>query len=229
MSGDTASDETVFDPAAHGLLSHYSDTARTRIRRAILEDWQASGIKLPTYMKLLARYIVPTKRGATPVPEDWLAKLSHQTMAKMLAGTSTPRYEFWACLHLYLTKKYDLLDIDPEITDENVLGQSLVRFGRVTAPPDAGHYAVKSDTQIALECAKQGQYALATMTRHLNPKADQNAFLTIPTQSKAKGVAIAQSKEPDASIHLVLRDILTREIAFETLKPRQLKALQNAE
>ena len=69
MSGETASDETVFDPAAHGLLSHYSDRARTRIRRTILEDWQASGIKLPTYMKLLARYIVPTKRGATPVPE----------------------------------------------------------------------------------------------------------------------------------------------------------------
>ena len=229
MSGETASDETVFDPAAHGLLSHYSDRARTRIRRTILEDWQASGIKLPTYMKLLARYIVPTKRGATPVPEDWLAKLSHQTMAKMLAGTSTPRYEFWACLHLYLTKKYGPLDIDPEITDEDILGQALVRFGRVTTPPDAGHYAVKLDTLIALECAKQGLYALVTVTRHLNPNADQNAFLTIPTQSKAKGVAIAQGEEPGASIHLILRDILTREISFETLEPRQLKDLQNAE
>ena len=123
-----------FDPARLGLESHYSPAHQQRIRRLILEDWKKAGVKLPTYMKLVARYI-----EGTGVPEAWLGKLIHQTMDKMLKGVSTPRHAFWACLHLYLLRKYG-----PEVakapppSDLDELGRALARFaGEARLPGEA--------------------------------------------------------------------------------------------
>lgn len=114
---------TEFDPTHLGLESHYNEVQQHKIRRLILEDWKKSDAKLPTYMNLLSLYI-----RTEDIPNDWLNKLSHQTMSKMLKSISTPRYEFWACLHLYLNKKYgDLLDIDSH-KDIDDLGAMLYQF-----------------------------------------------------------------------------------------------------
>ena len=116
--------EAHFDAARLGLETHYGPEMRRRIQRLMLEDWQKAGVKLPTYMKLVARSIAPAG-----VPEAWLGKLIHQTMDKMLKGTATPRYEFWACLHLYLIRKYGPeIVADPEPDEIAQLGQALVRF-----------------------------------------------------------------------------------------------------
>ncbi len=106
-----------FDPAEYGIDSHYSTIQQEKIRRLMLEDWKAAGVKLPTYMKLVARYI-----EKTGVPELWLSKLRHQTMDTMLKRIYAPRYEFWACLHLYLTKKYGDVGISKQAnTDMDIL------------------------------------------------------------------------------------------------------------
>lgn len=112
-----------FDPSSHGLESHYNTQQQYKIRRMILEDWKQSNAKLPTYMNLLSLYIVPER-----VPDDWLKKLSHQTMSKMLNNISTPRYEFWACLHLFLNKKYGDIELN-EINEVSHLGIALKGFG----------------------------------------------------------------------------------------------------
>jgi len=112
-----------FDPSSHGLESHYNTQQQYKIRRMIVEDWKQSDAKLPTYMNLLSLYIVPER-----VPDDWLKKLSHQTMSKMLNNISTPRYEFWACLHLFLNKKYGDIELN-EISEVSHLGLALKGFG----------------------------------------------------------------------------------------------------
>ena len=89
-------------------------------------------MKLPTYMKLVARYIEDQA-----IPGGWLAKLSHQTMDKMLKSISTPRYEFWACLHLYLRKKYGDVPISSHApSDIETLGEALAQFAEVTDTAD---------------------------------------------------------------------------------------------
>jgi len=77
-------------------------------------------------MKLIARHI-----KKTGFSEDWLKKLSHQTIAKMLSKTSTPLYEFWACLHLYLIEEHGPIDITPAITDADIFGKSVARFASI--------------------------------------------------------------------------------------------------
>jgi hypothetical protein len=114
----------------------------------MLEDWNKAGVKLPTYMKLVARSIAPTG-----VPDAWLAKLIHQTMDKMLKGTATPRYEFWACRHLYLIRKYGAdVVADPEPSHIDQLGQALVRFsGFVDAETGCvGTFTLRGQPDIAL-------------------------------------------------------------------------------
>lgn len=116
--------EPPFDLAAHGLESHYTTDQQLLIRRLMLEDWKQVGVKLPTYMKLVARYIIPDG-----IPEAWIKKLSHQTMGKMLTGESTPRHAFWACLHFYLNKKYgDTGIVSTAPDDVEILGKALNRF-----------------------------------------------------------------------------------------------------
>lgn len=213
MTGHTLSDDTAFDAASLGLLSHYGAVPRTRIRRLILEDWQTSGIKLPTYMKLLARHIAPSKRKMPSIPEGWLSKLSHQTMAKMLAGTSTPRYEFWACLHLYLTKKYGPVDIDPELTDADILGQAISRFGSDCTDPPAGQFELDSCRELTLRPARVGGYTIAEMLSTANPNQNQ----LIKLRRKAEGVAFAQGHSQNSQIHLILRDIITQSIELQSV------------
>ena len=138
----------AFDPADFGLESHYSPAQQQTIRRLILEDWKSAGVKLPTYMKLLARFI-----SSTGVPENWLGKLIHQTMDKMLKDASTPRHEFWACLHLYLLKKHGEVDLEnPVAADVRHVGQALVRFGQIEDADAASgeFYAVLSEPELAL-------------------------------------------------------------------------------
>lgn len=134
-----------FDTSKLGLLSHYNSEIQNKIRRLILEDWKLSDAKLPTYMKLVSRYVIPLG-----VADDWLKKLSHQTMSKMLNRTSTPRYEFWACLHLYLNKKYGNIGLEGSTDDEiTQLGQSLSKF---TANDESisGAYRLDDTTVIRL-------------------------------------------------------------------------------
>ncbi len=139
---------SAFDPAHHGLESHYTREQQEIIRRLILEDWKTSDVKLPTYMKLVARYIIPLG-----VPDDWLKKLIHQTMSKMLTGQSTPRYAFWACLHLYLMKKYGDIGLSTRSSsDIALLGQAVARFGKNQNPTlKAGAYRLNDHTVMALD------------------------------------------------------------------------------
>jgi hypothetical protein len=187
-----------FDPIKFGLLSHYSQEAQQRIKRLILEDWKAAGVKLPTYMKLLARHI-----ASTGVSEDWLAKLSHQTMNKMLKSTSTPRYEFWACLHLYIVKKYGPQDIEPELSDADILGQSLVRFGDITQAPmtrDTFH-----DGEVLSIKAHNGKpYALAEMTETV--KGDEPFGVKVTRKSEGAVVQL------NGFLLAILRDEMTRDV-----------------
>ncbi len=132
---------TDFDPATLGLETHYNGAQRDTIRRLMLEDWKASDLKLPTYMKIVARTIIPCG-----IPEDWLTKLSHQTMAKMLKGTSTPRQDFWMALHLYLIQKYGDIGIsDRGSGDIDVLGRALSRFGKTKAGDSLSHAYLTND------------------------------------------------------------------------------------
>ncbi len=116
------SNKPEFDTEALGLDSHYASHQCEKIRRLILEDWKKAGVKLPTYMKLVARYI-----EKTGVPEEWLVKLRYQTMNRMLEHVNV-RHEFWACLHLYLIKKYGDIGISKQAdTDMDILGKTLAK------------------------------------------------------------------------------------------------------
>jgi hypothetical protein len=188
-----------FDPANLGLLSHYQPDAQNRIRRLMLEDWKAAGVKLPTYMKLVARFIAPT--GVT---EDWLAKLSHQTMDKMLKSASTPRYEFWACLHLYLIKKYGPLEIGPTLTDADILGQAVTRFGAIGETPSPGCYVVER-LQLDVEASEGKPYAFAQM---VEIRQATEPF-GVDIERKRQGIAVRQSERLIA----ILRDIVSLDLS----------------
>jgi len=188
-----------FDPASFGLLSHYPPDAQHRIRRQMLEDWKAAGVKLPTYMKLVARFIAPTG-----VSEGWLAKFSHQTMDKMLKSASTPRYEFWACLHLYLTKKYGPQEISPNLTDADILGQAVIRFGAIGETPSPGCYVVEH-LRLDVEAIEGKPYAFAqTRETRQGPKP-----LGVEIERKRQGIAVRQGDRLIA----ILRDIVSLEVS----------------
>ncbi|MCK0067817.1 hypothetical protein [Kordiimonas laminariae] len=189
-----------FDPIKLGLLSHYSQDAQQRIKRLILEDWKAAGVKLPTYMKLLARHIAPMG-----VSEDWLAKLSHQTMNKMLKSISTPRHEFWACLHLYIIKKYGPQDIAPELSDVDILGQSLVRFGDIKEAPPSLKTSIKGK-ELIINAQGGKSYALASMTETYK----SNEAFAVEVTYKAQGAAVIQNNQ----IKAILRNEMTRQISM---------------
>ncbi|WP_109260660.1 hypothetical protein [Hyphobacterium indicum] len=194
----------IFDPAKFGLLSHYPPDAQQRIRRLMLEDWKAAGVKLPTYMKLVARFI-----ASTGVSEGWLAKLSHQTMDKMLKLASTPRYEFWACLHLYLIRKYGPLDISPELTDPEILGQAVCRFGSITDAPDPGEYEFDGRS-IVIETEEGRPYGLAEC---VETQTGPDPF-GVKIERKHQGIAVAQGNRMVA----VLRDAVSLQITTIALK-----------
>lgn len=143
-----------------GLLPHYNKEAQEKIRRIMLEDWKLSDTKLPTYMKQVARFIIPLG-----VSDDWLKKLSHQTMSKMLNRISTPRYEFWACLHLYLNKKYGNIGLDGDADEEIIkLGQSLSQF--VSTNNESMSGAFRLDKQTVIKLVDRSDYQQAALIEH---------------------------------------------------------------
>lgn len=188
-----------FDPASFGLLSHYPPDAQHRIRRLMLEDWKAAGVKLPTYMKLVARFIAPTG-----VSEGWLAKLSHQTMDKMLKSASTPRYEFWACLHLYLTKKYGPQEISSNLTDADILGQAVIRFGAIGETASSGCHVVER-LRLDVESIDGKPYAFA-QTREIRQGPEP---FGVEIERKRQGIAVCQGDRLIA----ILRDIVSLEVS----------------
>lgn len=116
-----------------------------------MEDWKQSDAKLPTYMKLLSVYIIPEG-----VPDEWLKKLIHQTMSKMLNNVSTPRYEFWAGLHLYLNKKYGNIGLSGEDNETTKLGKSLAQFSKTNNQMIDGYFRINSNKVIRV--FKQSNY-----------------------------------------------------------------------
>ena len=188
-----------FDPARLGVESHYSPEARLSLRRLVLEDWQQSGVKLPTFMKLLARYIAPLG-----VPEDWLAKLIPQTMRAMLTTDTQPRHIFWACLHLYLTHKYgpvDLGDGPPEALAQ--LGEALTRFTDASAPPVEPIALMHEGITITAAPVTDRTYLRLSGRRHV--QADDP--FSEPVTYHSEGVAAIQS----AKLVGMIRDIATLE------------------
>lgn len=207
---------TDFDPAKLGLESHYDQKQQDAIRRLILEDWKASDVKLPTYMKLVARYIMPDH-----LPEEWIKKLSHQTMSKLLKGVSTPRYEFWACLHLYLMKKYGDLGItQPGATDLVVLGKALVRFADIQAAADPdGEFWLENQTAVKIESAEQFQRLFVLK------RMDGVEEFTEPVYISYEGSGVTR----DEKMVAVLRNLATHEIKTVEASPGMLRRLDDAD
>lgn len=200
----TESVHEQFDASAHGLPSHYGDDLKRKIKRLILEDVQASGVKLPTYMKLLARFIAPLG-----VPEDWLSKLRHQTMATMLNGTSMPRYPFWACLHLYVIKKYGADCLDQAHDDLAQLGQSLASFADSDAPEADMYDAMFQDAELQINVDEGSAYARVLLKRSVSSNEDgRMSALQLPMLQTLEGVAVRQNK----TTYFVLRDCRTHKL-----------------
>ena len=214
------------DHARLGIDAQYSPAQCHKIRRLILEDWKKAGVKLPTYMKLVARYI-----AGHGVPEAWLSKLSHQTIDKMLKGVSTPRYEVWACLHLYLTRKYGEPGISAATaTDAALLGRALARFAgleRTDAESDiAGRYTVSTETLssgtgLALAIHRQEGEAFHTLriVRRFCTAAPFADEVAIPYQ----GVGTIRAGKMTA----VLREIATRSLETMDLDLSTLAPLED--
>lgn len=209
----------TFDPDTYGVMSHYTPKAQQRIRRTILEDWQASRVKLPTYMKLVARYIAPTG-----VPEDWLAKLSHQTMAKMLKSESTPRHTFWACLHIYITKKYGAVVIDEALQSaSNLLGQAIAQFGTVRPVSVSGDITLGDNQTMIIEQNEAQSFATVLKTTQIASPPDSEMQI----QFKHEGVAFETAAERlDSKAVFILRDCMTEEVTVELYSPADLGTAQ---
>ncbi len=201
-----------FDPAGLGLESHYTASQQQRIKRLILEDWKKAQCKLPTYMKLLARYIIPIG-----IPDDWLKKLSHQTMSKMLTGQSTPRHAFWACLHLYLIKKHGDVGLTSQGPgDIALLGQAMVRFGNTKdASSLNGSYHLNNHTAMALQ-AIGGFTRLAVIERFHSDEP-----LSEPVYTVYQGAGLNQ----DEQLIGLLRDVGTYQVKALEVSTNSLSVL----
>lgn len=190
----------LFDASKHGVPSHFSEALRGRIKRLILEDLSAAEVKLPTYMKLLARYIAPLGVG-----EDWLSKLRHQTMASMLSGQSEPRYPFWACLFLYLTKKHGPSCLGGERSSYAALGEALAGFAGVQdAPPEMT--TSKGSEEVTLIQVYDAHYARMTLSRVSQEASTDPIRLEI--RQSLTGVCVLQNE----LLIGTLRDVHTRRI-----------------
>jgi hypothetical protein len=206
----------AFDPDAHGLMSHYTPKAQQRIRRTILEDWQTTRVKLPTYMKLLARHIAPLD-----VPEEWLAKLSHQTMAKMLKFESTPRHTFWACLHLYIVRKHGTVVIDEMMQSaSDLLGQAITQFGNVQPVSISGEIEVGKGQTMTITALETKRYA--RVSRVHDVLSSPNSEMQI--QQKYEGVAFqTTTADAESKTVIILRDYLTQNVLVELYGVDQFK------
>ncbi len=196
----------AFDPLKLGLESHYTPAQRRIIRRLIQEDFDHSGQKLPTYMKLVGKLLIPAG-----LPDEWLKKLLYQTLATMLNGTSTPRYEFWACLHLYLTKKYGDIGIsETGPADIAVIGKALIRFGGVDEIDQTpGTFRLHEHAAIRL-ASGSGYQRVAIIHRQESLDEDSAAVYTV-----YEGAAVEQ----DEDIFIVMRNLTTR--ALKTIEKKR--------
>tara|TARA_E500000318_G_scaffold107170_1_gene116112 strand:+ start:2128 stop:2805 length:678 start_codon:yes stop_codon:yes gene_type:complete len=210
--------QPIVDHAQLGIDPQYSPAQQHKIRRLILEDWKKVGVKLPTYMKLVARYI-----DGSGIPEAWLARLSHQTMDKMLKSVSTPRYEFWACLHLYLTKKYaDLSISETERTDIELLGQALARFGGETEEVE-GTYRLDGEAETALTISREAEEPFARI--HLIRRYCSEEPFAEAVFTPCHGVGSVR----DGKLTAIIRDITSRTIASMDIEMVALEKLEDVE
>lgn len=144
--------------------------------------------------------------------EDWLAKLSHQTMDKMLKNISTPRHEFWACLHLYLIKKYGLLEIDPQqISEADILGQAMARFGQLEDAPQPATIEVDAVTRLEINEATRTGFAPANLTQTRTGPPPLN----LEIEEIAQGIAVCQGE----GIKAILREDSTLDLRFVDVLP----------
>ncbi|MEO1643110.1 MAG: hypothetical protein AAFR74_07215 [Pseudomonadota bacterium] len=211
-------DKTEPDLEALGLPSHYDLTAKAIIKQHILEDWKATGQKLPSYVNLIARYI--QGRG---VPEIWLSKLIHQTLQNMLTGKNDPRYPFWACLHIYLGKKLGDISLNRVKTDVDKLGEALTNFAP-SKPPAA--YTAKDGHEVSLRITPSDHpgYAYAELDASV-PVNDPSQFYRVRMKQPFTGVALQAQDSADGPVQLVLRNVLNQTLkTLEIELPRQQEA-----
>lgn len=199
----------TFDPAKLGLESHYNQAQRDTIHRLILEDWEQSDIKLPSYMKQIALFIMPEK-----VPDEWLKKLLYQTLSKMLKRESIPRHEFWACLHLYLIKKHGDIGISKANTNAlERLGKMLMRFSH-TQPEslESGTYRVYDSTAMRFDAGTGFQLVVVI---HRKEAADEHSD---PVYTVYEGASIKQGDHFMAIVrNLSTKALKTIEVTTEQL------------
>jgi hypothetical protein len=181
----------------YDLPSHYSDTARAILKKMILEDFGALGVKLPTYCNLVARHI-----SNTGVSEDWLSKLSHQTVSKLLDGKSTPRYPVWACLHLYLHIKQGPIELSRVKSRAELFGESLGKFAD-TAPPEAAIYSLSGTERLEITDADDQAFSYAKIEETFSISR-QGAY-AVRIIHYWEGVAARQAGE----VTLIMRGTLT--------------------
>jgi len=191
----------AFDPLKLGLESHYTPAQRRVIRRLIQEDFNHSGQKLPTYMKLVGKLLIPAG-----LPDEWLKKLLYQTLATMLNGTSTPRHEFWACLHLYLNKKYGDIGIsETGPADIAVIGKALVRFGTVeNCDFTGGAFRIYDSTAIRL--TPKNQYHHVAVVHRQEPLDEGIDNRGEAVYTIYEGAAVCKDKH----VFIVMRNLTTR-------------------
>jgi len=216
------SNKVEFDAEALGLDSHYAPHQHEKIRRLILEDWKKAGVKLPTYMKLLARYI-----ENTGVPEEWLAKLSYQTMNRML-NRVTVRHEFWTCLHLYLIKKYGDIGISKQAyTDMDILGKTLSKVFAKSEATDNGEVTYQLGDNQGVSITSEGDKSYHKINMIYRYKSDEP--FADEVISSYQGAAVERSQDLIGMVWaLDTREPQSFEVTPETLTPLSDDKLRNS-
>lgn len=212
------SSQPPFDVEQLGLKPYYSERDRLVMRRLVLEDLRQAGVKLPTYMKLLARFI-----STNGLPEEWLGKLIHQTMDKMLKGTATPRYEFWACLHMYFMKRHADADIlEPESAALRRFGIALTSFttpvSSASMLADGAYYV--TGAQMAVYVAVQETFLLIRGLQHSLHDPERLAEAC----DYFEGIGLISAD----NLVTVLRDHLTHAPCAQTFPLSQLSPLRHS-
>jgi len=188
----------TFDPATYGLMSHYPPNVQQRIRRIVLED------------------------SPTGVPEEWLSKLSHQTMAKMLTSASTPRHTFWACLHLYINRKYGSeLVTGQRQSAADTFGQALQKFGTIAPLSVVGDIERSETDCLTITQDEDCSYTHISQTINVPSRSEDGMHI----QHKYEGIGFKAASKGDTSQNtFILRDCLTHDVSVQHLTDAQLQA-----
>lgn len=206
-------EDTPFDPTSFGLETHYSPKQQQTIRRLIQEDVKVANVKLPTYVKQIAQALVPHR-----VPDDWLKKLSHQTMSKMLTNTSTPRQDFWAALHLYLNEKFGDIGLASSRADDvHILGRALARFGQTDEDAQSGAFSLSETEAVRLE-ADEELHRIWCVTCHRPETEFQDE-----THEPSEGAGLIHKDV----LHGMLRTVADCKVTAMSLNLDELRPLQD--